>query len=104
MHYLKTNSEIGIGTWFLNSSILLGFIFLLIYIFNCLRLGYDPFLSNAIIDYLAGCILVSGIKLCILALSCPISSPLCQERKIIFLGGLVVVWISIQTLIKSLLI
>ena len=63
--------------------------------------AHDANLAQAVLIFLAVNGLCAGIKVCTLAMASPILAPLGTDRTYVFLGGLAVAWVSLQTVILS---
>lgn len=76
--------------------VFLGVLFILIYIFTIFNIEKIPELADAVILFLSGSAVSAGIKICYIALTASHSG---EERSHIFIGGVAVIWVSIQTII-----
>jgi len=56
-----------------------------------------PSLAEAIVVFLTSFVLVAGIKVCVLALNPAILTEVENERVYVFLGGIAVIWVSIDS-------
>ncbi len=57
-------------------------------------------LSDGVMLFLATSGIAAGIKVCTIALNRSLLTTLKEERTYIFLGGLAVIWVSVDTVIR----
>ena len=57
-------------------------------------------LSEGVVAFLTGSAIPAGIKLCVLSIDSNVFQNATNERLYIFLGGLTVIWVSIDTIWK----
>jgi len=60
----------------------------------------SPKLAHCVVLFLASTGVAAGFKVCILALMSAELQPLHDERLYVFLGGLAVIWASIETIAR----
>ena len=82
------------------AGVILGSVLVGLYLFASLRRKNTPNLRDAAVLFLASCGASAGVKLCVMSVSSASLAALNEERAYIFLGGLAVVWISSETIIR----
>ena len=81
-------------------SIGLGTLFLTIYLILGIKQTKKLELADCIILFLSAAGIMAGTKVCILALNSSLFSSMKDARLYVFIGGIAVIWASIQTLLK----
>jgi len=84
-------------------SIVFGVVLIVIYVYKTLRnphINKEPDLADGVVLFLSGAGISAGIKVCYIAIA--LDSNICiaigNERTYIFLGGIAVIWVSVQTI------
>jgi hypothetical protein len=77
-----------------------GMVLIVIYVVQALRVKKTPDLADGVMLLLSGATLSTGVKLCYIAFNPPTS--LGDDRTYIVIGGVAVIWVSIQTIAKIL--
>ena len=83
-------------------SILLGVLMTLIYVLIQARAHRKPYLSDGVVIFLSSAGIIAGIKVCGLSLDSSVFRSMGTERLYVFIGGLAVIWVSLQALWKPL--
>lgn len=86
---------------FVLAGIVLGVGCTLTYVLFTLRKRGQVNLGDGVHLFIAGAAITVGIKVCVLALSPRIVQLADGERTYVFLGGMALVWVSVETIIKK---
>ena len=84
--------------------LLLGLLITVFHVISEIRKAKKPKLVNAIVFFLASAGIAAGFKVCILSIDPVISKEFAENRLYIFLGGLAVIWTSVEALLQPLAI
>ena len=90
------------NNYFLLVGVVLSTIFIFIYLYIKLRNGGRGLsLGDAVALFLSGSGISAGIKVCYLGLYAAQNTVIGDERVYVILGGLSVIWVSIETVYKT---
>lgn len=89
---------------YLVASIALGLLGIVaLFVVAVIKKRQRPELSDGVIAFLAAAGISSGVKVCFLSLNPNVLQSIENERAYVFLGGLAVVWVSLDTIWKLLI-